>query len=179
MLRHMFEDFIADPKRHRIYEREALALQASEMILGLMEREGVTKAELAERIQASRAHVTQVLDGSRNMTVHTLADLAFALGHRVELDSMPLTGNKSVVQYVPADAQEQESELRSQKAALESQLAEARNVIEAARCIRHWHDTGRNGEGMIVSAEKVRELWNALEKFDAAGALGAKPEAQA
>jgi len=84
-LRTKFEEFVADPKRRRVYERESLAFEAAELISGLMEQREVSKTELAERIGASKSHVTQLLSGSRNMTMHTLADLAFALGHRVEI----------------------------------------------------------------------------------------------
>ncbi len=38
----------------------------------------------------------------------------------------------------------------------------------AAECIRHWHDSGRNDEGMVVSSEHVRLLWEASEKTQAA-----------
>jgi antitoxin component HigA of HigAB toxin-antitoxin module len=81
-LRTKFEEFIADPKRRPVYERESLAFEAAELISGLMEQHQVNKTELAERIGASKSHVTQLLSGSRNMTTHTLADLAFALGHK-------------------------------------------------------------------------------------------------
>jgi transcriptional regulator with XRE-family HTH domain len=109
MLKTIFEQFVSDPKRHRIYEREALALRASELIFELMEKEGVSKAQLAERIGASRAHITQALSGARNMTVHTLADLSFVLGHKIELEALPLHGSKSaVVQYIPANTEKQE-----------------------------------------------------------------------
>lgn len=104
MLKTILEEFASDPVRRRLFEREALALQASEMILELMEKEGVNKKELAKRIGVSKAHVTQVLSGSRNMTVHTLADLVFALGRRVELTSVPFYGSDAT--YVPrADRQ--------------------------------------------------------------------------
>jgi hypothetical protein len=50
-----------------------------------------------------------------------------------------------------------------------ARVIEAGNpVIEAARCIRHWHDTGRDNEGMVVSSEHVRKLWDALEAYDQA-----------
>lgn len=54
-------------------------------------------------------------------------------------------------------------------AALESlraELAACSAVIEAARCIRHWHDAPN--EGMVVSGSHVRELWKALNNYDAA-----------
>lgn len=48
-------------------------------------------------------------------------------------------------------------------------------VVEAARCIRHWHDTG--ADGMVVSASHVFALWAALDKLDEmpnAGVTGAE-----
>ena len=57
--------------------------------------------------------------------------------------------------------------MRRDLAARDKALAEAERVIDAARCIRHWHDSG---DGMVVSADKVRALWDALAKYDAAAA---------
>ena len=51
-------------------------------------------------------------------------------------------------------------------------------VIEAARCIRHWHDA-LNGDGMIVSASHVRALWDALGEYDEAAAPVLPPHAYA
>jgi transcriptional regulator with XRE-family HTH domain len=85
-----FQDFVSDPKRRRIYEREALAFEASELISGLMEDQKVSKTELAGLTGSSKSHITQLLSGSRNMTMHTLADLAFVLGHKIELKPAPL-----------------------------------------------------------------------------------------
>ena len=88
-LKDHFQDFVSDPKRRRIYEREALAFEASELISRLMEEQQLSKTDLARLVGTSKSHVTQLLSGSRNMTVHTLADLAFALGHKVEIRSLP------------------------------------------------------------------------------------------
>jgi transcriptional regulator with XRE-family HTH domain len=85
-----FQDFVSDPKRRRIYAREALAFEASELISGLMEDQKVSKTELAGLTGSSKSHITQLLSGSRNMTMHTLADLAFVLGHKIELKPAPL-----------------------------------------------------------------------------------------
>ena len=43
---------------------------------------------------------------------------------------------------------------------------ELSDVVDAARCIRHWHDAMRDNSGMIVSAECVRKLWKALDEYD-------------
>ena len=89
-----FDEFIQDPARRRLFEQESLAFEAAELISGLMEQEGINKAELARRIGKSKAFVTQLLSGSRNMTVHTFADLAFALGNRIELSSAPVNDTR-------------------------------------------------------------------------------------
>jgi transcriptional regulator with XRE-family HTH domain len=96
-LKDHFQEFISDPKRRRIYEREALAFEASELISRLMEEQQVSKTDLARLVGTSKSHVTQLLSGSRNMTVHTLADLAFALGHKVEFRSLPQPRKDRVV----------------------------------------------------------------------------------
>jgi transcriptional regulator with XRE-family HTH domain len=75
----------ATPERQRIYAQEDLILQAGEMIHAAMERRGVNRARLAERLGCSAPHVTQILSGERNMTLRRLADIAHALGYRVEL----------------------------------------------------------------------------------------------
>jgi transcriptional regulator with XRE-family HTH domain len=80
-----FQEFVADDERRKLYERESLAFDASEMIAFLMSEKEMTKAQLARAIGKSRAYVTQLLSGSRNMTIHTLADLGLALGYRFEL----------------------------------------------------------------------------------------------
>jgi len=37
-------------------------------------------------------------------------------------------------------------------------------LVRAAECIRHWHDSGK--DGMVVSAEHVHKLWEALAALD-------------
>lgn len=87
-----YHDLLRDAENRRIFEQESLAAEATELISELMERGNVKKADLARKIGKSKAFVTQVLGGSRNMTIHTFADLAFALGHRVELEASPMDG---------------------------------------------------------------------------------------
>jgi antitoxin component HigA of HigAB toxin-antitoxin module len=94
-----FEEFIQDAGRHRIFEQESLAIEATELICTLMKERKMQKSDLAQRIGKSKAYVTQVLSGSRNMTLHTFADLAFALGHKVELHSSSLSKSSEVVLY--------------------------------------------------------------------------------
>jgi transcriptional regulator with XRE-family HTH domain len=85
----MLDEFLEDRQNRREFVREELAFAATELVSELMEKEGISKAELAKRIGKSKAYVTQVLSASRNMTMHTLAELAYVLGYRIELRASP------------------------------------------------------------------------------------------
>ncbi len=66
--------------RERDLARGAFLFRVTEDILVAMEDCGVTKAELAQRLGKSKARISQLLSGDSNMTIGTLADIAFALG---------------------------------------------------------------------------------------------------
>lgn len=72
------------------YEAERLILDATELILRLLERQGITKSQLADRIGKSKGHVSQLLNGERNMTLRTLAEIAHALNQRINVNAHPL-----------------------------------------------------------------------------------------
>ncbi|HEY6415283.1 MAG TPA: helix-turn-helix transcriptional regulator [Acidimicrobiales bacterium] len=65
--------------------QERLLLAASEAIVALMTEQGVKRTELARRLGMSKPHVTQLLDGRRNLTLKTLARMAYALGAELHL----------------------------------------------------------------------------------------------
>lgn len=75
----------SSPDITRWYLRETLKVDTSEMIWARMQAVGVPKAELAKRLGCSKAHVTQLLNGSRNMTLQTLQDIAIAVGCRADV----------------------------------------------------------------------------------------------
>ncbi len=79
----------------RLVEEETLMFEATELISELLEAQEVSRKELADRLGKSKGYVTQVLAGDRNMTLKTLADLAFALGRRIELGAVPLAKGDS------------------------------------------------------------------------------------
>jgi len=77
------EELLETDQGRREFVKEELAFEATEKIAELMELTNVSKSELARRTGNSKAYITQVLSGSRNITVHTLAGLAFALGYKI------------------------------------------------------------------------------------------------
>ncbi|UCC32746.1 MAG: helix-turn-helix transcriptional regulator [Phycisphaerales bacterium] len=84
----LYDHEMQDKEMARLFAQEQLIEEAGELVAVTMQREGVSKADLARRIGTSKAHITQLLAGSRNMTLRTLGDLMHAMNHRVFLTSM-------------------------------------------------------------------------------------------
>ena len=88
-----------DPQARKVFEQERTVLEIANKIHELMVEQDVSRAELANRLGTSRAHITQVLSGSRNMTLRTVSDVGWALGLRVSIDFGPL----NTIDYLPLD----------------------------------------------------------------------------
>lgn len=73
----------ASPERERLYAQEKLIVDAAEEIWAAMDDSKVSKAQLATSLGKSKAFVSQILSGSRNMTLRTMADIASSLGKKV------------------------------------------------------------------------------------------------
>lgn len=73
------------PQRRRIYAQEGLIVDVSETIYEAMDKRRVLRVDLAKQLGCSKALVSQMLNGKRNMSLRTLADIAYALGYKVEI----------------------------------------------------------------------------------------------
>jgi len=71
----------------RLYQQERAIMEVTELISGLMEEHGMTKAHLAKELGTSKANITQMLDGRRNMTIRTISDVLFCLGAALQVAS--------------------------------------------------------------------------------------------
>lgn len=80
----------ASDEARRFHEQDRLVVWTMDSLAGLMEEKGVTKAELARKLGTSRAYISQLFSGSRNPTLATIADLAWALGQRACVKLEPL-----------------------------------------------------------------------------------------
>lgn len=65
--------------------REELIFNLTEDLLLIMEDAGVSKVKLAEHLGKTRAYCTQLLNGTRNMTLNTFSDVCFALKVKPEI----------------------------------------------------------------------------------------------
>ena len=92
--------------RDQLLEDRGIALEAvkgelimdvTEAICEIMETEGVSRQELARRIGRTKGFVSQLLNGSRNMTLRTLAEIALALGQQASFKFNKAIGEKHLV----------------------------------------------------------------------------------
>lgn len=91
----LYEREIQDPEMARLLAQEELIEEATELVAKTMKQRGVAKTELARRVGTSKANVTQLLAGSRNMTLRTFADLMYAMAEKVVLTSTCAVEGKS------------------------------------------------------------------------------------
>lgn len=87
----LIERLTSTPEDRRLFEQERVIFEVTEMISKLMEEQTVSKAELARRLNTSKANITQMLDGRRNMTLRTLVDVMFSLSSTVSVAPRDLT----------------------------------------------------------------------------------------
>lgn len=71
-----FDKFEDDP----YFIAEEYFLDIAEKITTYMEKENISRAELARSMEVSRAYISQLFGDRRNMTLHTLAKISIALG---------------------------------------------------------------------------------------------------
>lgn len=69
--------------------REELIFNLTEDLLLIMEDNGFSKAQLAQQLGKTRAYCTQLLNGSRNMTLNTFSDVCFTLSVKPEIKLTP------------------------------------------------------------------------------------------
>lgn len=72
-------------RNRRLLREEELILKVTEAVGAVMEKEHISKAELAKRLGKTKGFISQLLSGGRNLTLRTLADLVDALGYRVTI----------------------------------------------------------------------------------------------
>jgi hypothetical protein len=75
----------ADPDQRPALYGDELQLAATCALSEEMERQDLTKAALAAKMGRTRGDITQILSGSRNLTLRTLAEVADALGCKVTI----------------------------------------------------------------------------------------------
>jgi transcriptional regulator with XRE-family HTH domain len=98
-----FQEMAARHEKDPKYWVESMRFDFVEEVERMMEERGVNRAELARRMDASPAYVTQMFKALFNPTLLTLAKVALALDARVKLTLIP-EGAPAGKRAVPARA---------------------------------------------------------------------------
>lgn len=76
-------------EKSETFQIECLKNEVSEMIYRIMDGEGVSNAEMAARLNTSRAYITKVLQGTANFTLESLYKIAHALNCDLKFKMVP------------------------------------------------------------------------------------------
>jgi len=76
--------FRSTPETERLLAQERVVLGVTELLCEAMERRGVSRAELANRLNVSASEVTQRLSGERNLSLRSLSDMLHVLDFGIE-----------------------------------------------------------------------------------------------
>ena len=85
-----FRDFLKDEGILAEVEIRALKQAMSLQLTQLLEKQAITKGQMAARMKTSRAAVDRLLDASNSsVTLNTLGKAARALGRKVKIELVP------------------------------------------------------------------------------------------
>ncbi len=84
-----FDDLYKRAEGHDDYWLAGTVQEFTEEIFRLMEREEVSRSELARRLGTSPAYITKILRGNANFTLMTMVRLAKALGAELRIQLTP------------------------------------------------------------------------------------------
>lgn len=90
-----FPELFKRAEEHDDYWLAGAILQFTEDIVREMDRQGISRTELARRLGSTPAYVTKILRGKVNFTLSTMMKLAHALGSEVQVQ---LIGPSEVVE---------------------------------------------------------------------------------
>lgn len=82
-----YDEFVSEPKRSKLVEKEYKELCLSEIVLGLMEQSAISVRELAKEVGVSPTVIQGIRSGKHaNITLSTLFELTSALGAKIKLE---------------------------------------------------------------------------------------------
>ncbi|MGE3850573.1 MAG: helix-turn-helix domain-containing protein [Planctomycetota bacterium] len=85
---------------------ELAQLVSAELLAKLLDKEGVSQRELAQRAGKNPSELSRIMSGTRNVTVRTLGEYLYHLGYELVTDAQPLCRTPGVtvqwsVEHVP------------------------------------------------------------------------------
>jgi len=83
----LIQEYMQDDKFRNLLAQEELIMEVTELLCKLIDEEGISRNELAKRLGKTKGFISQLLNGGRNLTLRTIADIISALGYKVTLNS--------------------------------------------------------------------------------------------
>ena len=81
----LLDKYLEDPEFARLMAQGDLIMEVTETLCELLDKEKVSRKELADRLGKSKGFISQLLNGGRNLTLRTVADILHVLGYRASL----------------------------------------------------------------------------------------------
>lgn len=94
-----FEKDLEESKKRSPYYEESLRLRCIDEIIKVLDSQGISNSELAKRLGTSRSYITKLLRGCQNLTLDSLARIAFSLGHEWKTEMIPLGNEVVTINY--------------------------------------------------------------------------------
>ena len=81
----LLDKYLKDPEFAKLMAQGDLIMEVTETLCELLQKEKISRKELADRLGKSKGFISQLLNGGRNLTLRTVADILHVLGYRVAL----------------------------------------------------------------------------------------------
>jgi transcriptional regulator with XRE-family HTH domain len=81
----LLDKYLEDPEFARLMAHGDLIMEVTETLCELLEKEKISRKELADRLGKTKGFISQLLNGGRNLTLRTVADILHVLGYRATL----------------------------------------------------------------------------------------------
>ncbi len=85
-----FHKGLTRAKTRSAYYEEGLLIDIAARVIDAMEKNGITRSDLARRLKVSPSYITKVLRGHANMSLESLAKIAFVMDLKWECIMVPV-----------------------------------------------------------------------------------------
>lgn len=117
------------------YEAEGLKLKIADALIRRIDEKGVSRSELAKRMDVSAAYISKVFKGHENLSLETMVKLAFAVDSYWEPALFPLGKSVRLFYFFDEPPELPDKDIEDQSAYKKSQIIhfpEVSNVLEPA-----------------------------------------------
>jgi len=93
------DEYLEDPEFAKLTAQGDLIMEVTETLCEILENEQVSRKELAERLGKSKGFISQLLNGGRNLTLRTVADILHVLGYKLNLTAEKVKKESKIIEF--------------------------------------------------------------------------------